>query len=132
MPCSRCAGTRFAVVPSLVLAALVVVLLVMAACDPSVRDAMRTCGGQAMRRKRRLPERAGENLRGLRRGSGMDGRGTVGHPGLAVVVPGDRLQALEADRLTLGHPRLITSHRDLDHYSALGVHGERLDNPLRT
>ena len=71
------------------------------------------------------------NSRGLDRSSWGDRGGTVGHSRLAVVAPGDRLQAVEPDRLTLCHPWLIASHRDLDHLSALGVLGEHLDNPLR-
>ncbi len=62
-----------------------------------------------------MPERASETSGGLGLPGGLDGCGTVGHAGAAVVVPGDRLQRVEADRLTLVHPRLITSHRDPDH-----------------
>src|SRR6266487_1670539 len=61
----------------------------------------------------------------------MDRRGAISHAALAVVVPGDRLQTLEADLGTRVHLGLVTSHRDPDHLPALSVLGEHLHNPLR-
>src|SRR5262249_16427750 len=77
------------------------------------------------RYRRRAPGLSGAGL-----WCGVDRGGAVGHTGLAVVVPGDRLQAVEADLLTGGHLGLVTSHRDLDHLSAVVVLGEHLDRPL--
>lgn len=65
---------------------------------------------------------------GIRR---LDRGGAVGHPRLAVVGPGDRLQVGEPNGLNLAHLGVITSHRDPDHLPAFGVHGEYLDHPLR-
>src|SRR5487761_1821961 len=133
MPCSRgfCLPAVLVSAPLLLADVMGVMLLVMAAGDPSVRDAIRTSDWLAGHQRRQAaPGRSGRVSGGAGLLGRLDRGRAVRDPVAAVVVPGDRLQILEPDRLTLAHLGLITSHRDPDHLPSLGIHGEHFHNPL--
>jgi len=61
----------------------------------------------------------------------VDGVGAVGDTGAAVLLPGERDQALDLHRLAREHLRRVARHRDPDDLGAGLVHRDQLQLPLR-